>query len=92
VPYEYENYAPRHRLRFDAVPGLTGLWQVNGKNRTTFERMIDLDIHYTQNKSLWLDLKILLKTVPAIILQTKDLSEEDKSISKSVPRNTVMQS
>ena len=37
VPYEYENYAPRHRRRFDAVPGLTGLWQVSGKNRTTFE-------------------------------------------------------
>jgi lipopolysaccharide/colanic/teichoic acid biosynthesis glycosyltransferase len=92
VPYEYENYSPFHRQRFDAVPGLTGLWQVNGKNRTTFEKMIDLDIYYARNKSLWLDLKIILKTVPAIISQTKDLNEDDKSVSKSVPRTTVMQS
>jgi lipopolysaccharide/colanic/teichoic acid biosynthesis glycosyltransferase len=92
VPYEYENYSEFHRQRFDAVPGLTGLWQVNGKNRTTFEKMIELDIFYARNKSLWLDSKIILKTVPAIISQTKDLNEEDKSLSKSVPRTTVMQS
>ena len=76
VPYEYENYSPRHRQRFQALPGLTGLWQVSGKNRTTFEEMIDLDIRYARNKSLWLDLKILFKTLPAILSQTKQLSEE----------------
>ncbi len=42
LPYEYEHYQPRHRRRFGTLPGLTGLWQVNGKNRTTFEEMIDL--------------------------------------------------
>src|SRR5215831_19182526 len=92
VPYEYENYSQYHRQRFDAVPGLTGLWQVNGKNRTTFEKMIELDIYYARNQSLWMDLKIILKTVPAIISQTKDLNEDEKSASKSVPRTTVMQS
>ncbi len=78
LPYEYENYTPRHRQRFRAVPGLTGLWQVSGKNRTTFEEMIDLDIRYAGNKSVWLDLKILFKTIPAILSQTKQLNEESR--------------
>jgi exopolysaccharide production protein ExoY len=73
VPYEYENYAPRHRQRFNAVPGLTGLWQVSGKNRTTFEEMIDLDLEYAATKSPWLDAKILLKTIPAIIAQAREV-------------------
>lgn len=75
LPYEYENYKPRHCRRFEAVPGLTGLWQVSGKNKTTFEEMIDLDIHYAENKTFGLDLKILLKTFPALISQTKELTE-----------------
>ena len=51
------------------MPGLTGLWQVSGKNNTTFKEMMRLDIKYSEQRSLWLDLKILLKTVPAIIAQ-----------------------
>jgi len=66
IPYEYELYEPWQRRRFDAVPGLTGLWQVSGKNRTTFNEMIRLDIEYSERLSLWLDLKIILKTLPAI--------------------------
>ena len=82
VPYEYENYSPHHRRRLEAVPGLTGLWQVSGKNRTTFEKMVDLDIFYAANKTLWLDLKIISKTVPAIIAQTKDIKEHSKADKK----------
>ena len=67
VPYEYELYRPQHRGRFAAVPGLTGLWQVSGKNRTTFEQMIGLDLQYIRRKSWWLDLTIMLRT-PAVIL------------------------
>ena len=48
IPYEYERYQPWQRRRFDAVPGLTGLWQVSGKNRTTFNEMIRLDIEYSE--------------------------------------------
>ena len=80
VPYEYENYTPRHRQRFEAVPGLTGLWQVSGKNRTTFEEMIDFDIHYARNKTLWMDLKIIFKTVPAILSQTKEVTEDVRPV------------
>jgi lipopolysaccharide/colanic/teichoic acid biosynthesis glycosyltransferase len=73
IPYEYENYSVTQRARFHAQPGLTGLWQVSGKNRTTFERMIELDIQYAAQRSLWLDLKILLLTVPAVLSQVLDM-------------------
>ena len=76
IPYEYEVYEPWHRRRFDAVPGLTGLWQVSGKNRTTFDQMIHLDIQYAEQSNLWLDLKIILKTLPALITQCMDIHAE----------------
>jgi exopolysaccharide production protein ExoY len=72
IPYECEDYLPWQRERFDTVPGLTGLWQVNGKNKTTFNEMIRLDIAYAKNKSLWLDIKIILKTIPALIAQVRE--------------------
>jgi len=73
IPYEYELYEPWQRARFNAVPGLTGLWQVSGKNRTTFEEMVRFDIEYSQRLTLALDLKIILKTLPAIWGQYCDL-------------------
>ena len=69
LAYEAAKYLPWQMERFNALPGLTGLWQVNGKNRTTFTRMIQLDIEYTRTKSLWLDLKIVFKTAPALAIQ-----------------------
>jgi lipopolysaccharide/colanic/teichoic acid biosynthesis glycosyltransferase len=67
IHYEFENYAPWHRLRLEAKPGITGEWQVNGRSRTTFDEMILMDLHYIGNQSLWTDLKILLKTPLAVI-------------------------
>jgi lipopolysaccharide/colanic/teichoic acid biosynthesis glycosyltransferase len=78
IPYEYEVYKPWQRHRFDAVPGLTGLWQISGKNRTTFNEMIHLDIKYSKCRSLWLDLMIVFKTVPALWTQCKDLTAQKK--------------
>jgi exopolysaccharide production protein ExoY len=72
IPYEYQHYSAWHRTRFSSVPGLTGLWQVSGKNRTTFDEMVRLDIQYSQRKCLWLDLKILAKTIPALWRQIAD--------------------
>jgi hypothetical protein len=69
LPYEAELYQQWQLERFNAAPGLTGLWQVSGKNRTTFTQMIQLDIQYARTKSLWLDLKIIFKTVPALLVQ-----------------------
>jgi lipopolysaccharide/colanic/teichoic acid biosynthesis glycosyltransferase len=67
--YEYDRYEEWHKQRFNAFPGLTGLWQVSGKNKTTFNQMIQLDIDYAAKMSLWLDLKIVLKTVPVLLGQ-----------------------
>ncbi len=66
IPYEYDEYDPWHRLRTEMRPGLTGLWQVSGKNRTTFTEMIRLDITYARRLSLWQDLLIVLRTVPML--------------------------
>lgn len=73
IPYEYESYSEMQQRRFHTVPGLTGLWQVSGKNQTTFDRMIQLDIQYCQERSLRLDLMILLKTIPAVLGQIKEM-------------------
>ena len=78
LPYEYEAYLPRHRRRFLTTPGLTGLWQTSGKNKTTFEEMIDLDIHYALHKTFGLDLKIMLRTFPAILEQALDVRRSRK--------------
>lgn len=72
IQTEYEAYLPWQRQRCMAMPGLTGLWQVSGKNRTTFEEMVRLDIRYSQVKSFWLDVKIILLTVPALVVQVAD--------------------
>lgn len=74
IPYEYEQYSPLHRGRFACAPGLTGLWQVSGKNRTTFEEMVQLDIDYAKRQSPALDLRIIAMTVPAVCGQVADLS------------------
>jgi lipopolysaccharide/colanic/teichoic acid biosynthesis glycosyltransferase len=79
IPSEYDRYLPAHRERVDAVPGLTGLWQVSGKNRTTFEEMVRLDIHYARQVSLLLDLKIMLLTPWALAVQVFDTGLGRKS-------------
>jgi lipopolysaccharide/colanic/teichoic acid biosynthesis glycosyltransferase len=75
IPYECENYEPWHWGRFDAVPGLTGLWQVSGKNHTTFDQMVNLDIQYARTRTFWLDVKIMFKTAPALWIQFCELRE-----------------
>ena len=69
LPYEYVYYTDRHKHRLDVVPGITGLWQVSGKNRTTFEEMIDLDIAYTRQRSLALDIAIIARTGGVLLHQ-----------------------
>ena len=68
MPYEAYEYLKWHQYRFDIKPGITGLWQVSGKNRLSFKEMIRHDIIYAKSISFWVDLGILLKTVPAVIL------------------------
>lgn len=66
LPYEADEYLRWHTGRFSALPGLTGLWQVSGKNKLSFQQMIRLDIEYENREALSLDLYIILKTVPVI--------------------------
>jgi exopolysaccharide biosynthesis polyprenyl glycosylphosphotransferase len=68
IPYEVEKYQSWHLRRIlEVKPGITGLWQVDGRSRTSFDDMVRLDLRYAQNWSLWLDLKILAKTVRVVI-------------------------
>jgi len=89
VSYEYEQYLPWQRERFNTVPGLTGLWQVSGKNRTTFTEMIQLDIKYARCKTIWLDLKIILKTIPALMIQMWETRVQRKIALRSARSKTV---
>ena len=66
LPNEFAHYQPWQRERVNGLPGLTGYWQVNGKNKTTFNEMIAMDLFYLKNLSLLLDLKILFKTCAVI--------------------------
>jgi lipopolysaccharide/colanic/teichoic acid biosynthesis glycosyltransferase len=67
IPYEVQQYKPAHLRRLAVKPGITGLWQVSGRNQTTFERMVDLDVEYIGRRSLALDLSILLRTIPVVL-------------------------
>jgi lipopolysaccharide/colanic/teichoic acid biosynthesis glycosyltransferase len=68
IPYEVENYKAWHLRRIlEVKPGITGLWQVEGRSQTSFDDMVRLDIRYVQTWSLWLDLKILFKTVREVL-------------------------
>lgn len=69
LPYEFACYSAWHKRRTEGLPGLTGLWQVSGKNRTTFEEMIQLDVSYVEKTSVWNDLSIMVRTVPALLSQ-----------------------
>jgi exopolysaccharide biosynthesis polyprenyl glycosylphosphotransferase len=70
VPTEVEQYQTWHRRRLEIVPGMTGLWQVNGRSDLTFDEMALLDIYYIENWSLPTDIKILLQTLPTVIFRT----------------------
>ena len=67
ITYEVEAYQEWHKGRLATIPGMTGLWQVQGRSRVSFDDMVVMDLEYIQRQSLWLDIKILLLTIPAVI-------------------------
>jgi lipopolysaccharide/colanic/teichoic acid biosynthesis glycosyltransferase len=69
IPYEVEHYPVHWFRRFAVKPGLTGLWQISGRSRLTLEEMIALDCEYVAQRSLWLNVSILLRTIPAVLLR-----------------------
>ena len=72
IPYEVQAYKDRHMGRLLAMPGMTGLWQVSGKNRLTFDEMVRLDIRYAHTCSFLMDMKILMMTPLAIISEVRN--------------------
>lgn len=78
LPYESSAYQPWQMERFNTLPGLTGLWQVSGKNKTTFNQMMDLDIKYSREKTLWLDLGIIAKTPFVIVGQVMESAQRKR--------------
>jgi len=73
ITYEVDEYRHWFSDRFDIVPGLTGLWQVSGKNKLTYNEMVRLDIQYTKTLSFWRDIKILVITPFAVINILRDI-------------------
>ncbi|MCC7161115.1 MAG: undecaprenyl-phosphate glucose phosphotransferase [Anaerolineae bacterium] len=67
LPNEVAQYEEWHKRRLDVAPGVTGLWQVSGRSELTFDEMVMLDLYYIENWSPWLDLWILIKTIPALL-------------------------
>ena len=64
---DYKRLEPWHRKRYLVLPGMTGLWQVSGRSDLTFDRLVRLDFHYLETWSIWLDISILLRTIPAVV-------------------------
>jgi lipopolysaccharide/colanic/teichoic acid biosynthesis glycosyltransferase len=67
IPYEVEHYPAHWFERFAVKPGITGLWQISGRSELALEEMIKLDVAYVERRSLWLNVKILARTIPAVL-------------------------
>jgi exopolysaccharide biosynthesis polyprenyl glycosylphosphotransferase len=67
LPCEVAQYTPEHRRRLDVKPGITCIWQVSGRSNIDFERWVMLDVQYIEEESLWLDIRLLLRTIPAVL-------------------------
>jgi exopolysaccharide biosynthesis polyprenyl glycosylphosphotransferase len=67
LPCEVKEYQEWHKKRLEVSPGMTGLWQVSGRSLLSFEEMVLLDIYYIENWSIWLDLKIMVRTIPQVL-------------------------
>jgi exopolysaccharide biosynthesis polyprenyl glycosylphosphotransferase len=67
LPEEYAQYSARQRRRLDVKPGITCIWQVSGRSDVDFDTWVDMDLEYIQSWSLWLDLKLLARTLPAVL-------------------------
>lgn len=96
LPYEAQEYLIWHRHRFDVLPGMTGLWQVSGKNKLTFAQMIRLDIAYAERMSPLFDIKIILMTAPAIakmvfegVARRFRASEEEIAVDAQIAQSSV---
>lgn len=82
-PYKYEEYSDYQRKRFEMKPGITGLTQVTVRNSVTWDERIPVDVEYVENFNVWLDIKILFKTMKKIFIKESIYTHSEKSDSKS---------
>ena len=68
LPREVEQYTNAERRRLDVTPGLTCIWQVSGRGDIPFQQQLELDVQYIESQSIWLDIQLLFKTIPAVLL------------------------
>ena len=90
TPAEMKQYTPSYRKRFNGLPGITGSWQVNGKNKTTCRRMMALDIQYLRHQAIIADVAIMFRTVPTILGQVME-SLKKRRIAKAADARAVGQ-
>ena len=83
LPAEFERYDGWHKARVCVAPGLTGYWQVSGKNKTSFQQMVELDLQYSEQMSLWFDIAVMIATIPALFLQF--LETRNRCSRKTLP-------
>jgi exopolysaccharide production protein ExoY len=94
TPNEFAHYQQWQRERVNALPGLTGYWQVNGKNKTTFNEMIVMDLFYLKNLSILLDLKILFKTstvIAAQLVESRRMAQPKRQDSSAYAPAPILQ-
>lgn len=91
TPHEFQHYQPWQKERVNALPGLTGVWQVSGKNKTTFDEMIRMDLFYTTHMSPWFDLQIIAKTVPSVLSQLTESWAAKVRANSSVNRRVSLE-
>ena len=81
LAFEVSHYRPWQRMRSDTLPGMTGLWQVSGKNKTTFKEMLRLDVAYVQGLSVGLDVRIFLRTFPTVVSELVNARRRENRVS-----------
>jgi lipopolysaccharide/colanic/teichoic acid biosynthesis glycosyltransferase len=95
VTYEAREYQKWHTHRFDVLPGMTGLWQVSGKNKLTITQMIRLDIAYASNMSFLNDLFIIVRTIPAIVVMVVESvakkMDKMKTLNEMTPKMVIVE-
>lgn len=67
LPNEVEQYTPHQKLRLSVTPGLTCYWQINGRSNTKFDKWVELDLEYIENRNLWIDFYLIFKTIPVVL-------------------------
>ena len=92
LPAEFNRYEKWQQNRVNAPPGLTGYWQVNGKNRTTFNQMVFMDLFYIDKMSIWFDLRVIFKTLPVLVFETIEALKRYRSRQMSRAEAAITQS